>query len=96
MEFVQRFISFEKLIAPTIIKIVYFIGLVLIVLGVLGAAVGTAGQNVFAGLGLLIVALPLAILYWRVLMELFLVTFGIFERMGEIKEILKKDGPPSA
>ena len=80
------FLNFEKFLAPILIKIIYWIGLVLIVLSFLASfgAYGTIGIG--GGLGFLfsIVGLVLAGLAWRVLCELWIVIFSINDRLGNL------------
>jgi hypothetical protein len=93
-------LSFDKLIAPKVIKIVYFIGLIgIAIMGVLmifgsfsmmsysfGAAIGQ--------LVLGIIGLAVGTLMWRIMMELYIALFGMYERLGEINAKLsaKTDG----
>jgi len=84
----QNFFTFEKMIAPTVIKIVYWIGLVVLTLGALGALFGGGGHmGGFLGrfIGVL-VAYVVGILFWRIIMELYIVLFGIYDRLGEIRD----------
>lgn len=90
--------SFEKLVAPKVLKIVYWIGLAGIAFACLASFVGAFGvmQYSFAtGLGtmlLSIVGLAFGVLVWRVVIEMYTVFFGIYERLGDIRDSLKKDG----
>ena len=88
----QDMLSFEKLIAPTVLKIIYYIGLVVLALATLyqvftafGEYSGGITQVVMA-----LVAFPFAALGLRVIMELYTVMFGMYERLGEIRDSLKK------
>ncbi len=90
--------GFEKIVAPAILKVVYWIGLVLITLGAIVALFGggmMAGHMGIAGGGFLlgrvvgvVVAWILSILLWRVLFEVYYVFFGIYLRLGEIRDRL--------
>lgn len=88
--------SFEKLIAPKILKIVYWLGLigigVMALITLLGAL--KAMEYSFAtGLGTMLLAIigfGFGILMWRVLIEIYTVFFGIYERLGDIREGLDK------
>jgi hypothetical protein len=87
--------NFEKLIAPTIIKIVYWIGIVGIALfGLIGI-----GGILFAGesaMNLLwvILGVVFGLLFWRILCELYIVIFGMYERLGAIRDLLRPGGAP--
>jgi hypothetical protein len=84
----QDLLSFEKLVTPTVIRIVYFIGLVVIALGALIGVFDSlfAGQ-ILAALGALI-ATVLGFLAWRIWCELVIVLFGLYDRAGEIRDRL--------
>jgi hypothetical protein len=88
---IGRFTSFDKLIAPSLIKFLYWVGVVFIVLGVVVGAFGSFTQGFMAGIGGLIAA-PIAgligLIFWRFLCEVYLVIFGIYDRLGEIKDTL--------
>lgn len=89
--------SFEKLVAPKVLKIIYWLGLIGIVLLCLISFAGAFGmmQYSFAtGLGTMImslVGLVFGVLLWRVVIEMYMVFFGIYERLGDVRESLKKD-----
>jgi hypothetical protein len=86
MEFLQRFLSFEKLIAPTLIKIIYWIGIAAVVLGCLASGVGMMSYNAAQGLLAIVIGIPVGIIAWRFWCEIILVTFGIYDRLGEIRD----------
>ncbi|MGE0595723.1 MAG: DUF4282 domain-containing protein [Hyphomonadaceae bacterium] len=92
----QRFLSFERLIGPSLVKLIYYVAAAAIVLMVLGGIMlglmAIAGG--FVGRGLMqIIAAPavgaVALLYWRFLCELFLIAFMSFERLGEMRDSLR-------
>jgi hypothetical protein len=84
----KNILNLNHIYAIRIIRIVYVIGLILIVLGGIIAVIGSfsmMGQS--AGGGLLsliasIVAMLVGLLFWRLICELWIVTFGIYERLG--------------
>lgn len=85
-------LSFEKIIAPTVIKIVYYIGLVGLVLFLLFglySAFGDYGTG-FIGVVTSIVGFAVGALMLRIVMELYIAIFGMYERLGEIRDSLKK------
>ncbi|MBI1232924.1 MAG: DUF4282 domain-containing protein [Alphaproteobacteria bacterium] len=84
--------SFDKLIATTLIKVLYWIGMAGIALGVLVQLAGALvmiTRSPMVGLGMLI-AVPIggviAVLFWRFLCEIYIVIFGIYDRLGEIRD----------
>ena len=90
----RRFWGFDRLLGGSLIKIVYYIGLVGIALWVLFALVGFLGLAAYspgAGLGGILVALIgglFAVVFWRVTCELWLIIFQIHDRLGEIRDRL--------
>ena len=98
MEFTDIF-KFDKFIAPTLIKIVYWIGLGLILLGTLAGIAGTSYFSSYMGgssfnLGGALIALIIGafgVLMWRVVCELWIVTFSINERLGTLVDLKKAE-----
>lgn len=85
-------LSFEKIIAPTVIKIVYYIGLVGIGLALL-FGIFTAFSAYGGGITqviVLIVGCAFGVLMLRIAMELYIAIFGMYDRLGEIRDLLKK------
>lgn len=89
---ISDFASFEKLIAPSVVKIVYWIGLVFIavsgIVGFFGAFLSGYGSTFHALL--VLVGAIVGLLLWRVFCEIYIVVFGIFERLGEIRDGLTR------
>ncbi|HYD36799.1 MAG TPA: DUF4282 domain-containing protein [Allosphingosinicella sp.] len=90
----SHFWGFEKLLGGTLVRIVYYIGLVGIALWVLIAlisALGMLGYSPVTGLGMILVTLvgaAFALVFWRVTCELWLIVFKTFDRLGEIRDRL--------
>jgi Domain of unknown function (DUF4282) len=95
------------MVSPVFIMFFYYLGLVVIVLGAL-SALFTSGQVRYAlmssGMGAAgaigyYIGVPLAalffILIWRFYCELLIVLFSIFNRLGDISNLLK-DGNASS
>jgi hypothetical protein len=95
------FFQFEKFLAPVMIKVVYWIGLALIVISVIamisgvsligrttgyGDASGSGGASFGAVLVSLLVGAILAF-FWRVWCELCIVIFSINDRLGHLSRI---------
>jgi hypothetical protein len=94
-----RFFDFENMIGATLIKIVYFVGLIGIALwglvalnGVLQASRFIGGGNALFALIIAIVGFVIWIVFWRFVCELWMVIFKIHDRLGEIRDRL----PPKA
>lgn len=95
----KDFLSFDKLMSGSIIKLLYWLGLVIIVLFVLASlsgSISTMGWNGALGLLQFVVALVggvLGVLLWRVICEMYLVFLSMNDRLKEIRD--KLPGGPS-
>jgi hypothetical protein len=85
---VRNVFTLDHIFAIRIIRVVYVIGLIVIVLGGVLAMVGSlsmasdsGGTAVLGAVGA-IVGMLLGLLLWRLICELWMVTFGIYERLG--------------
>jgi Domain of unknown function (DUF4282) len=93
-------LNFEKLLSLTLLRIAYFLGLLGICLAVLFAAFGALGvmrYSFVTGVGTLVFAIvsgAMGVLVWRVICELWTVLFGIYDRLGQIKEQLNTRPSP--
>ena len=91
MDFVNRFLSFDKLMGPSLVKIVYFLGLLGIALAVIGqmlAGLGMLTQAPGLALGFLVGAPIFGILglcFWRFVCELYIVLFRAADDVAAIK-----------
>ena len=91
MEFAD-FFKFDKFLAPVLIKIAYWIGLAIIVVGTISGMLGMSLMSRFSGggdssAGGIILALILGVLWtliWRILCEAWIVIFSINDRLGVI------------
>ena len=87
-EAMDRFLNFDKMITPTIIKIIFWIGVVLSVLLGLGMIVSGFGSyygggfQVFMGLVTIVVG-PIIV---RIYCELLIVVFKMHDALQAIKE----------
>ncbi len=91
MNIVNQFLSFNSLMGQGLVKIVYYLGLVLIALGVLFGILGAFGAMTFnfaTGLGMLVAA-PLggliAVCFLRFACELYIVLFRMGEDLAAIR-----------
>lgn len=88
----QDMLSFEKIIAPTVIKIVYYIGLIAIGLAFIGGVFAAFSMGAYGLIQIVILAVACAFgaLMLRIAMELYIALFGMYDRLGEIRDLLKK------
>jgi len=87
----DRFFSFDKMLTPTIIKILFWIGLVFV--GLTGLVFIISGLNTYAGgfitlsgIGILVVG-PIFV---KVYCELLIVMFKMHETLVEIRDELRQ------
>lgn len=85
----EKFIKFDKMITPTIIKIVFWIGVAFVVIGsVFTIAEGMSYYgdpvNIFMGLLMLVVG-PLFV---RIYCELLIIMFKMYQTLTEVKTLL--------
>ena len=87
------FLKFDKMITPVIIKIIFWIGLVVSVIIALGMIISGLGSPWGGGLQVLtgLITLVLGPLMVRIYCELLIVIFKINDSLFEIKEHIKKD-----
>ncbi len=90
-DIVNRFLNFDKLIGASLIKIIYFVGLALIIIGTLImmlSSLGALGSEPFAALGAFIIAPVfgvISILFWRFICELYILLFRMSDDLRDIK-----------
>ncbi|WP_158258018.1 DUF4282 domain-containing protein [Sphingopyxis lindanitolerans] len=86
--------KFDKMVAPTVLRVVYWLGLIGIVLACLMSIFGAIQMMSYSattGLGTLlvaIIALAFGTLVWRIIIEIYMVIFSINDRLGEIRDRL--------
>jgi len=93
--FLQRFLGFDRMLGPALVRIVYFVGAALIALfvgfTVLMALIALGGGNVGQALMQLIAAPTVgavAFIGWRFACELCMLAFLSYERLCEIRDRL--------
>ncbi len=88
-ELITRFTNFEKLISTGLIKFLYWIGLIGIALFTLFGMFSGFSIGFMAGLGTMIMSVVFAIfsiVMWRVMCEIYIVIFGMYDRLGNIQQ----------
>ncbi len=90
----QRFLTFDKLIGTTLIKILYYVGLVGIALYALVLVLTGLGvmvsQSFIGGIGLILAAIvggAVSLLFWRFMCELYMLFFRISDDVRDLKEM---------
>lgn len=86
----SAFLSFDKLITPTVIKVFYWIGIVgIIVFGIVAAIGAAATQYGIAAFGSFILAILgtiVGLFFWRVYCELIMLWFKIHDDLVGIRQ----------
>jgi hypothetical protein len=81
----SAFLSFDKLITPSVIKVVYWIGIaVIIIFGIVGAIAGLK-ESALAPLGA-IIGVIVGLFVWRVYCELIMLWFKIHDELAGIRQ----------
>ena len=92
---IGRFLGFDRLLGPILVKLVYYFGAAAIVAAVaialVTAMLALAAGNFGAG-AMQLIAVPavgaVALVYWRFLCELFMLAFLAYERLGEVRDAI--------
>lgn len=81
------FFNFRYMVTPVVIRVVYIIGAALITLGGLASMLSNGGSFFFGG-GLIsgLFFLVFGNLYWRVILEVVMVLFGIHDGIRSIEK----------
>lgn len=86
----MSFISFDRLIGATLIKTIYYIGLIVMIAGPTYALYHAIDHRLMEEAAVLAAAiifvLPIAIITWRFISEIQIVIFNIHERLCEIRD----------
>lgn len=79
--------SLDHMIAPFLIKAIYWIGLIAILSAGLGTLF-TGSTSAPFGVPLTIIAMFITLLLWRLFSELLILAFNIYIRLTEIRDLL--------
>jgi hypothetical protein len=79
------FLSFDKFVTPAVIKVVYWIGIVGIVISGAVWAIAGAQYSAFAPIGAIVGAI-LGLFLWRVYCEVIMLWFKIYDEMVGIRK----------
>ena len=92
----MRFLGFERLLGPTLVRIVYYVGAVVIVcltlFALLMALLALFGGNIGPGI-MQLLAVPavgaVGFVYWRFVCELFMLAFLAYDRLTEVRDLMR-------
>jgi hypothetical protein len=100
LEIVRRFMGFDTLMGVGLVKIVYYVGLA-VILGVTAIGILLALMRFASDIGSAVVQLiavpavgAVALVYWRFFCELFMVAFENHARLAEIRDRLNATSHP--
>lgn len=96
-DFISKLTSFDTLIGERLVKIVYFIGLVVIALSFVVGLFGAFATLQYSFLGFLgqlimvpIIAL-LSVLFWRFICEIYILFFSLHNKVTRITDIAERN-----
>ena len=95
-DFLKRLLGFDHLLGPVLVRIVYYVGAVVIVcmagFALLMALLALFAGNVGAGV-MQLLAVPavaaVAFVYWRFVCELFMLAFLAYDRLTEVRDLMR-------
>ena len=92
--FISKMMNFDSMIGPTLIKVIYFIGLIgygifglLMLLGCLSMMMYNPAYGLL-GIILVPIIVMFCMIMWRFACESWILLFKIHDRLGEIKDKL--------
>jgi hypothetical protein len=84
----QKFLTFDEMVTPSIILVVYWLVIILIVIGALSTLAGGFWAFVMG-----VIAAAVGIVLWRVACEMMLIVFRIHAQLADI--IRNTAAPPA-
>ncbi len=102
--FIRHLLGFDRLLGPVLVRLVYYFGAAVIVVlagfNVLMALMAIFAGNVGGG-AMQLIATPavaaVVFIYWRFLCELFMLAFLAYQRLGEVRDLMRiAAGQPAA
>jgi len=84
------YLGFDHFIAPFLIKLIYWVGVLIIVSAGIGGFFATfeMPERGIGGVLLALIATVLSLLFWRLMCELLILAFNIYARLVEIRNLL--------
>src|SRR5690606_35486605 len=83
-----RYCTLDHLIAPLLIRAIYWLGIVVILVGGVVSLFARAGGGTYTGIALTIFTMLLTLLLWRLFSELLILAFNLHARLTEIRDLL--------
>lgn len=84
------YLGFDHFIAPLLIKVIYWVGVLVIVSAGVGGffAIFHAPERGIGSASMALIATVVSLLFWRLLCELLILAFNIYARLVEIRNLL--------
>lgn len=79
-----RYLNMDYLIAPVLIRLIYWIGIIAIISAGVGLMLSSQMSSVLLALG----GMFLSLLLWRLLSEMLVLAFNLHSRLIEIRDLL--------
>lgn len=79
-----RYLNMDALIAPFLIRLIYWIGVVAII----GAGIGLMLSSQVGSVALALGGMLISLLLWRLLSEILVLAFNLHSRLIEIRDLL--------
>lgn len=86
----KDFLSFEKFLTPSLVRVIYGIGIIVLTIGglvVLSQVLGRNGGGIVTVIPITLSYLA-SIIFWRVICEGIMLSFRIYDRLTEIRDRL--------
>ncbi len=80
----QDFLSFRKFITPMVIQVIFWIGVVVITLGLLIGGISSLGSAPLQGILMIFIGIPVALIAWRVYCEIIIALFRMLDHLRSI------------
>lgn len=85
------FLAFRRMITPIIIQIVFWIGIIgMLVLGIWAIVDGVSSESDTGGVIGGVLILIFGPIIWRVFCEILILTFRIIETLADVRSIIKE------
>ena len=82
----DSFLNFNGFLFPKLTKVIYWIGLALIIIGAVVGAIGSLIGGNFIGFIMALVVGAIFLVVWRITVELWMVLFSIYDVLREIRD----------
>jgi len=89
--FIGRLLSFDKMMAGSVVKVLYYVGLVAITLWSLWSILSNLFSGNFTASLYGLIAFPIGILMLRVFCEMYIVVFRISDNLAALRKLKEEE-----